>query len=91
MSEWTFFTNHGHVIFVLSTNPHLTLKEVANEVGITERATQKIIADLEKDGFIKIKKEGRNNHYTVVGRKRLRHKVEKKSSLKDIIKAVKKS
>ena len=88
MSHWNFFTNHGHVIFVLSQNPKITSREVAQEVGITERATQKIISDLEQGGFIKIKKDGRNNIYKVNGKKRLRHDIEKGCQLNDLIEII---
>ena len=88
MSDWNFFTNHGHVIFLLSLKKDVTLREVALEVGITERATQKIVSDLASGGYIKIKKEGRQNRYTVVGRKKLKHPIEKNSKLEDLIKLI---
>ena len=84
MSKWTFFTNYGHVIFLLSEEPQLTTRDIASRVGITERAVQKIIHDLEEDGFIKIRKSGRNNIYKVVGRKRLRHEIEKQCRIEDL-------
>ena len=86
--SWTFFTNHGHIIFLLSMNSKMTVREVALNVGITERATQKLISDLEKDGYIKIKKIGRQTQYTIVGRKRLKHTVEKACLLQDLIDVV---
>lgn len=88
MSDWNFFTNYGHVIFLLSSNSKITLREVAQKVGITERATQKIISDLVRGGFIKIKKEGRNNTYRIQGKKRLRHDIEKNCRLEDLIKTI---
>lgn len=77
MSDWNFFTNYGHIIFLLSSDEKLTVRDMATQVGITERAVQKIIHDLEADGFIKISKDGRNNSYKVNGHKKLRHDVEK--------------
>lgn len=88
MSDWNFFTNHGHIVFLLGFHRDITLREVASEVGITERAVQKIVADLVKGGFVKVKKEGRNNHYTVVGRKKLKHQIEKNCKLEDLIKLI---
>ena len=67
----------------------MPLREIAQTVGITERATQKIISDLEKEGFIKIKKEGRNNCYKVMGKKRLRHEIEKNCRIEDLVKTIK--
>jgi DNA-binding Lrp family transcriptional regulator len=89
MADWNFFTNYGHIIFLLSENSKITTREIAEKVGITERATQKIIHDLEEGGFITIKKEGRNNCYKVDGRKRLRHNIEKNCRLSELIKVIK--
>ena len=61
---------------------------MADEVGITERAVQKIIHDLESDGFIKIYKEGRNNRYKIIGRKKLRHSIEKNCRIDELIQIV---
>jgi len=88
MSDWNFFTNHGHIVFLLDFHRGITLREVAVQVGITERAVQKIVADLVSGGFVKVKKEGRNNRYTVVGRKKLKHKIEKNCKLEDLIKLI---
>lgn len=57
-SHWTFLTNHTHVLALLYANPDIILREVAVEVGITERAVQRIIFDLEEGGFIKREKMG---------------------------------
>ncbi len=65
MSEWTFLTNHALVLSFLAINPHITALEVAQAVGIQERATRKIIADLEAAGYIRKKREGRRNTYFV--------------------------
>ena len=51
-NRWTFLTNHAHVLILLSQDTTLVLREVAIKIGITERAVQRIIADLEQDGFI---------------------------------------
>ncbi len=85
MSNWNFFTNHGHIIILLGRDPGLTLREISQKVGITERATQKIIGDLEKDGFVKISKVGRNNQYKIAGKKKLRHSIERSCSVDSLI------
>ena len=61
-AKWTFFTNHAHVLFSISEDPDITLREVAMKVGITERATQRIVAELEHDGYLSHEKVGRRNH-----------------------------
>jgi DNA-binding transcriptional ArsR family regulator len=71
--RWTFLTNHSHVLVHLSRNPSLVLREVAIQVGITERAVQRIIADLESGGVIEREKVGRQNHYRIRTDQPLRH------------------
>ncbi len=86
--DWTFFTNHSHVIFALAQNPNSTIRDIAKKVGITERAVQKIILDLEEEGYIAKTKLGRNNQYKVNLKKELRHPVEKHRKLSDIFEAL---
>jgi DNA-binding IclR family transcriptional regulator len=72
-SQWTFLTNHALVLGYIARHKRITALELANEVGITERATRKIIADLLADGYITIKREGRRNRYDIVPDLSLRH------------------
>ena len=72
-AHWTFLTNHAHVLVLLSQNPSVVLREVALRVGITERAVQRIIADLEAAGFIEREKFGRQNRYRIRANQPLRH------------------
>ena len=83
--RWTFLTNHAHVLIVLSKNPSTVLREVAVRVGITERAVQRIIADLERDGFIEREKVGRQNSYRLRFKQPLRHPIEAHRSIGDLI------
>jgi len=62
MHGWTFLTNHALVLNVLAKYPRITGRELAAEVGVTERATRKIIADLETEGYITNREEGRKTH-----------------------------
>jgi predicted DNA-binding transcriptional regulator len=84
-NRWTFFTNHAHVLILLSQEPSLVLREVALKIGITERAVQRIIADLEQDGFIEREKVGRKNQYQILLKRPLRHPVEAHRSIGDVI------
>lgn len=84
-SRWTFLTNHAHVLILLSKQPTLVLREVAVRVGITERAVQRIIADLERDGFLEREKVGRQNAYRIRPQQPLRHPIEAHRSIGDII------
>ncbi|MDH4116006.1 MAG: winged helix-turn-helix transcriptional regulator [Acidimicrobiia bacterium] len=74
--SWTFFTNHAHVLFCISQNPTSTLRDVASQVGITERATQRIVADLEAGGYLVRERVGRRNQYEVRADVPLRHPIE---------------
>jgi predicted ArsR family transcriptional regulator len=74
--HWTFLSNHGHVLVCLARDPDARLRDVAAEVGITERAVQKIVADLEAAGILERQREGRRNHYRLFLDQPLRHPVE---------------
>lgn len=64
-NKWTFITNHAAVLTLLDRGEHLTAREIALVLGITERSVIRIIKDLEKDGYVTKRKEGRENRYTV--------------------------
>ncbi|MFM6851278.1 MAG: helix-turn-helix transcriptional regulator [Terrabacter sp.] len=70
---WTFLSNHGHVLVCLSDDPDVRLKDMAASIGITERAVQQIIADLEDAQVITRHKQGRRNRYVVRRDVRFRH------------------
>lgn len=79
--EWSFLTNHFHILVVLSRDPYLRISDIADEVGITYRAVQKILAELVEDGVLKIKKDGRRNIYSINRKRRLRHPLESKHTI----------
>ena len=74
MSPWTFVTNHALVLSLIAGNPMITGHELALEVGISERAIRRIIAELYEGGYIAKGKEGRRMRYQVKHRAHLRHK-----------------
>ena len=84
-AKWTFFTNHAHVLFCISEDPDATLREVSMRVGITERATQRIVAELEEDGYLTHERRGRRNHYEVLAGAFLRHSIESHVTIGDIM------
>ena len=86
--RWTFLTNHAHVLTVLASDPDLVLRQVALQVGITERAVQRIVVDLEESGFLEIEKIGRQNHYKVLKKQSLRHPIEAHRSIGDLLKMI---
>jgi len=73
MSKWTFLTNHALVLSYISLHPRITARELAGAIGITERATRKIIADLEQAGYITKEREGRRNRYHIEPDLPMRH------------------
>ena len=86
--SWTFITNHGHVLLCLAHDPDLTVREVAQLVGITERAVIRIIGELEEGGVIERTREGRRNHYTINKDAPLRHELEKHRAVGDLVRLV---
>ena len=72
-SAWRILTNHGHVLLCIARDPHARVRDIAAVVGITERAAQRILADLIAEGYASKKKVGRRNHYTVNPNGELRH------------------
>ena len=84
-SGWTFLTNHSHVLICLHRDPTLRLRDVAERVGITERAVQRIVLDLEEAGFLSRRREGRRNVYRIRASRRLRHDLESHRSVGDLL------
>jgi DNA-binding IclR family transcriptional regulator len=74
---WTFLTNHAHVLLCLARNPEARMRDVASQVGITERAVQKIVADLEEAGYLTRSRDGRRNRYELHPHLPLRHSIER--------------
>ena len=84
-ARWTFLTNHSHVLVLLHAEPDLVLREVATRVGITERAVQRIIRELEEDGFIERERVGRCNRYHILTDHPLRHPIEGHRTIGDLL------
>jgi DNA-binding MarR family transcriptional regulator len=73
IKTWTFLTNHAQVLLCLAETPDIRLRDVAERVGITERATQRIVADLVEGGYVNSERVGRRNRYTVDRQHAMRH------------------
>lgn len=87
--SWTFLTNHAHVLICLAREPDCVLRRVASLVGITERAVQRIVSDLEEAGYIERRKDGRRNVYSLLLSKSLRHEVEANCKIGELIAIIK--
>jgi DNA-binding transcriptional ArsR family regulator len=91
---FTYLTNHAHALVALHAEPDLRVRDLAESIGITERAVQRILADLEAAGVLEREKIGRRNRYRIVRKSRLRHPLEEHCTvggLLDWIRRAKKS
>ena len=84
-AHWTFLTNHFHILVVLSRDPTLRISDMATQVGITQRAVQRILSELTTDGVLEIQKDGRRNIYTINREKRLRHSLESQHNIGSLL------
>jgi len=85
---WTFLTNHAHVLFCLAEAPAadgIRVRDVAQRVGITERAVQRILSELEELGYIQRTRVGRRSIYTVDDTRPLRHPMEAHRTVRDLL------
>jgi hypothetical protein len=82
---WTFLSNHAHVLLCLSLGDDPRLRDVAERVGITERAVQKIVLDLEREGILTRRRDGRRNSYELDLDRPLRHPLESHRSIRDLV------
>lgn len=86
--EWTFLTNHAHVVVCIARDPDARGRDIAERVGITERAVQAIIADLVTDGYVTRERRGRRNHYLLHPDAPLRHPLEAKHSVGELLESL---
>ena len=71
--QWRFVTNHTQVLLCISRDPDVRLRDVAEMVGITERAVQRIVADLVDAGFLQRQRVGRRSRYVINRNIEMRH------------------
>lgn len=84
-ATWTFLTNHAHVLLCIAREPDARMREVAVLVGVTERAIQRIVADLEEAGYLERIRHGRRNRYKVRAEFPLRHPIEQHRRVSELI------
>jgi DNA-binding Lrp family transcriptional regulator len=83
--EWTFLTNHAHVLLCLAADPEVRLRDVADSVGITERAVQHIVMELEDAGYLERERVGRRNRYHLHGDQPLRHPMDRDHRVNELL------
>ena len=85
MEQWTFMTNHAHVLLCVAADPAVRLRDVASRVGITERAAQRIVADLCDEGYLTRVRVGRRNRYELHPELPFRHRCRGESGVGALI------
>ena len=88
MPAWTFITNHGAVLALVSQRGHITARELAETLGITERSVHRIISDLEANGYLERERTGRMNYYTVDGEMGLRGPDDDQSAVAELLRVL---
>jgi predicted ArsR family transcriptional regulator len=85
MPTWTFLTNHAHVLMCVSNEPEIRLREIADRVGITERAAHRILSELVDEGYVERERQGRRNRYEVRLDRPLRHPLDGGRPVSDLL------
>ena len=78
---WTFVTSHTQVLLCIAADPDVTMRDVAATVGITERAAQRILADLVESGYVERTRVGRRNHYKINDTVMMRHELQEQHQI----------
>lgn len=82
-------TNHAIVLLSIATEPELTLRQIGDKVGITERATHRIVSDLVSEGYITVRKQGRRNVYKIRRGRKMRHPETRHVQISDLLELLK--
>jgi len=85
---WTFLTNHAHVMLCVAATPDMRVRDIAVNVGITERAVLRILHELEDEGYLSRTRIGRRSEYAVNATLPLRHTIEAHRSVEDLLNLV---
>jgi DNA-binding IclR family transcriptional regulator len=85
---WTFVTSHGQVLLCLAQDPEMRLRDVADRVGITERAAQRIVTDLVEAGYVDRTRIGRRNRYSINPTIQMRHEAQQGRPVGSLLQAL---
>jgi len=85
MPGWKFLTNHALVLCLIAQQSRITAREISSAIGITEKATRNIINDLEADGYITKKREGRRIKYRIDPDMPLRSETQQDKAIGDLL------
>ena len=88
MATWNFVTNHGALLSLVATHPQITARDLASQLGITERSVLRIISDLEAEGYLERTRDGRLNYYAVNHDLPMRHPALRETAVGDLLGAL---
>ena len=86
--SWTFLTNHAHVLIAIDRDPDARQRDIADAVGVTIGAVQKIIVELERSGYLERERVGRRNHSRVNRGLPLRHPLESTHTVGELLRTL---
>jgi DNA-binding IclR family transcriptional regulator len=85
VAHWTFITNHARILVCVARDPGVRHRDLAELIGITERAAQRIVADLVEAGYLDVVREGRRNRYRLHPELQMRHPLEHDHQIGEIL------
>jgi hypothetical protein len=83
--SWTFLSNHGQVLLCIARDPGVRLREIGEQVGITERAAHRIVGELVDAGYLVRERNGRRNRYTITDDRNLPDRLARDRSIGDLL------
>jgi DNA-binding MarR family transcriptional regulator len=86
--RWTFLTGHGHALIVITRDPNIRLREIAVELGVTERTAQAIVNDLVDAGYVGRTRVGNRSRYEVHTERPFRHPVERDHAVGELLRVL---
>src|SRR3990172_10669399 len=84
-NHWYLVSSHGAVLFYVAVNPGCTIKQIAEEMSLTQRTVWGLIGDLRRAEMLRVRREGRRHHYTVNLDAPFRHPVIKGIALRSVL------
>ena len=85
MPKWTFLSNHGQVLLCIARDPDVRLREIGEQVGISERAAHRIVRELADAGYVRRERNGRRNHYAITSHLGLPDPLARDRSIGDLL------
>jgi hypothetical protein len=85
MPNWTFLSNHGQVLLCIARDPTARLRDIGDQVGITERAAHRIVGELVDAGYLRRQRNGRRNRYTITSQRSLPDPLAPDRSIGDLL------